>query len=79
MVSIDRNTHSDTLRIILFTVSRSVFEADKDSNSNENSNELAYYNINWELLKYVEKIYEGTNKSPAKDLHYDKNGNQTLE
>ncbi|MCL2328590.1 MAG: hypothetical protein FWC39_08785 [Bacteroidetes bacterium] len=36
---------------------------------------IEYYNINGDLLEYEEKVYNGTNKSPEKDLYYDKNGN----
>jgi len=38
---------------------------------------IEYYNVNWDLLNYVEKIYNGTNKLPKKELRYDENGNQT--
>ena len=40
---------------------------------------VEYYNINWDLLKYEDKIYKGTSKSPEEELHYDKNGNQTAK
>ena len=40
---------------------------------------LEYYNVNWELIKYVEKTYIGTNKVPDKELHYGKNDNQTAK
>jgi len=40
---------------------------------------LEYYNMNWELIRYVEKVYGGRSKLPVKDLHYNKDGTQTLQ
>lgn len=40
---------------------------------------LEYYNLNWELIRSVEMIYNGRSKLPVKDVHYDKNGVQTLQ
>jgi len=38
---------------------------------------VEHYNINWDLLRYEEKIYRGVSKLPEKELHFDKNGNPT--
>ena len=47
--------------------------------SNDRKGKLEYYNLNWELIKTVEMIYNGRSKLPVKDIHYDKNGVQTAE
>ena len=46
-----------------------------DDNGRETKMEL--FNMNWDLLSYVEKVYNGTNKLPEKELGYDENGIQT--
>jgi hypothetical protein len=38
-----------------------------------------YYNLNWDLIKTIETVYNGRSKLPVKDVHYDNKGNQTLE
>ena len=40
---------------------------------------LEYYNVNQNLIRYVVKVYKGTNKLTSMDLYYDKNGIQTAE
>ena len=40
---------------------------------------LEYYNVNLNLLKYVEMGYNGRSKLSVRDLHYDKNGTQILQ
>ena len=40
---------------------------------------LEYYNVNWELIRYVEKFHTGKNKTPDKELHFDKNDIQTAK
>jgi len=47
--------------------------------SNERLMKLEYCDQNWELIRSIEKIYNGRSKLPVKDLHYDKNGIQTSQ
>ena len=42
--------------------------------NNGRKSKLEYYNVNRDLLKYIEKVYNGGSKLPVKDLHYDKDG-----
>jgi hypothetical protein len=48
-----------------------------DNSSREIKSE--YYNVNWELIRYVDKVYEGTSKLVIEELYYDKDGVQTLK
>lgn len=42
-------------------------------------NKLEYYNPNWDLIKSVERIYNGHSKLPVKELHFDKDGSQIFQ
>lgn len=47
--------------------------------NNEREIKVEYYNLDWVLIQSIEKIYNGRSKLPVKDLHYDKDGVQTLQ
>ena len=40
---------------------------------------ITYYDANWDLLRTVEKSYNGRSQLPVKELHYDNNGIQTAQ